>query len=301
MKRRIWLVGLAVVAYVSCIQLGGNLFRSGLDPQSSGPMADGRSQTIGILAAGIPAAQAQTPAGSAPSSPPASPPAAYPVDALPGSATSLPPSPTPVPVPTSITVSPRPSPSPGASPGASPSPGAIPTTAPIGPGGVLPAVPTFPSPVLAAPPLPIKGEYKDPDGRFRIGILENYTQSTLAGSVLIEARDGSLAYTPIGVPSALGTNNPLVTEDLLGQLAKTTFGRGENFQATGQQSIPGGLKVDWTGNLTIAGKTQPMTGVILAKQTNSGVLLLLIAATESGTPNLPGAVTALLDSFQSLT
>jgi hypothetical protein len=312
MKRQIWLVGLAIVVSVSCIQLGGatDSRQLGFNPTAlvSAPASPNGPTWL-------PAAQAETPAGAAPAAPTATPPAAYPVDALPGSATSLPPSPSPTPIPTSISVSPRPgvanptsSPtaSPGATPGASPtaSPGATPTISPLVPGGVLPPVPTFPTAVPAAPPLPIKGEYKDPEGRFRIGILEGYRQSQLAGSVLIEAMDGSLAYAPIGVPAAIGLNNPLVTpqvtEDLLSQAAKTTFQQGESFQVTGQQSIPGGLKVDWTGKLTIAGKTQPLTGVILAKPTNGGVLLLLIAATESGAKNLPGAVTALLDSFQAL-
>ncbi|MBW4538379.1 MAG: hypothetical protein KME43_04445 [Myxacorys chilensis ATA2-1-KO14] len=208
----------------------------------------------------------------------------------------------PIPVDPSLP-NPRP-PIPTASPSASPSPSAsitpIPTITPvpIAPGGIpstpLPAAPT-------ATPLPLGGEYQDPSGQFKVGILKDFKVSPLAGSVLIESPDGNLAYTVQMQPQAqLGVAGGLLPNDALVRVVQNAFKQGEGF-ATGEvRSIAGGLQLDWTGNLTIAGQTQPVGGVILSRQVRDGVLLLLIAATESGGDRVLGAASALVDGFQSL-
>ncbi len=236
--------------------------------------------------------------GFAQSPAPASP-AAVEVAPLPGSATSIPPtSPTP-----SVPFTPKPGASPVASPTAKPtgSPTGSPTP-PVVNGTPVPiSIPT-PLPLLplapSAPPLPTAGEYQDSAGQFRVATLKGYRVTPIAGAMMAEAPDGSLAYTVISQP--LNTTNSF-NDDYLVEVARSAFGRGEGFQMGLKQPVPGGLKMDWTGSLTIGGRTQPMNGVILIK--TGGVnraLLLLIAATEAGADKVPGAVSALSDGLQPI-
>jgi hypothetical protein len=214
---------------------------------------------------------------------------AVPVPALPGSATTYQ-QPSPSPSPSIPVVNPTASPTPN--PTASPAPG-LPSGLPSG----LPA-PTFPiapPPLPAADPLPTAGEFNDPRGRFRVAILQDYRVSPIGDAVLIENKTGSLAYTAMTQPSS-----GFMTPENLVELAKATFQRGEAFQAGSMRSIPGGIQLDWSGSLTIGGVASPVNGVIIAKPTGTQVLLLLIAATESGAEKVPNAAAALIDSFQAL-
>lgn len=184
-----------------------------------------------------------------------------------------------------------PSPSPTASPKASPT--ATPPVVPIAPVPSLPAAPI-------ASPLPTSGDYKDPNNRFMVGILRGYKVSPLAGTVLIEAPDGNLAYSVLAQPqSQLGVTGGVIPNEALVTTAQNAFRQGEGFQTGEVRSIPGGVQIDWTGNLTIAGQTQPVGGVILAKQANNSVLLVLIAATNAGGDRVLGAASAISNSLRA--
>ena len=177
---------------------------------------------------------------------------------------------------------------------------AIPTV-PLTPVSPLPIVPIVPASL--APPLAVSGDYKDPNKRFKIAILQGYTVSPLAGSALIESRDGSLAYTVlVRSQGELALQNGTLTgiNDALAKIAQTAFQQGEGFQTGPWQAIQNGIKLDWTGRLTIAGKSQPVSGVILVRQLQTDVAMILIAATESAGGQVPGAVAALVDSLQPL-
>jgi hypothetical protein len=228
-------------------------------------------------------------------SPAPAPPAAVEVAPLPGSATTLPPSPSPTASPV-VSITPR--------PGVSPSPPPSPTASPTPPVPGLPVPIAIPSPpplapvVPAAPPLPTAGEYKDGAGQFRVATLKGFAITPMAGTFMAESTDGSLAYT---VLSQQLSGTAAFNDDYLVELAKSAFGRGEGFQMGLRQLFPGGLKMDWTGSLTIGGQTQPMNGVILVKTGGlNRALLLLIAATEAGTEKVPGALSALSDSLQPI-
>jgi hypothetical protein len=179
--------------------------------------------------------------------------------------------------------------SPTTSPAATPSPPAgvptvpgLPQTPGINPTTPLPAAPS-------AEPLPTQGEYVDPNGRFKVALLKGYKASPLAGSVLIESQGGNVAYTVLSLPqSQLGVAAGVLPTDALVQVARNAFKQGEGFET------------DWTGNLTIAGGTQPVGGVILARQAQGSILLLLIAATEAGGDQVLGAASALANSLQPL-
>lgn len=206
---------------------------------------------------------------------------------------SLPASP-PVP-PTAVPVTPLPTISPTTAP-------AVPAIPSLPPSLAAPS-PIAPSPASTAPPLPVSGEYKDPAGRFKVGILQNYKVSPLAGSVLIESPDGSLAYTVLVRSQgqlALQNGTATFVNDALAKIAQTAFQQGEGFQPGQWQAIPGGIKLDWTGSLTIAGKSQPIGGTILVRQLPTDVAMILIAATQSATGQVPGAISALVDSLQTL-
>jgi hypothetical protein len=168
-------------------------------------------------------------------------------------------------------------------------------------------VPTVPPvlPASTAPPTPLQGNYRDPAGRFQVGVLKGYTVSPLAGSVLVEAADGNLAYAvvvqsqPTGAP--VGLSPAGLENEMLLKIATTVFQRGEGFQPGEMRLETGrGVVINWTGNLTIAGKTQPVGGVILVRPSRRTILLLIITATQSGAKRLPGAISALANSLQTL-
>lgn len=179
-----------------------------------------------------------------------------------------------------------------------------PTLSPTSP-NALPAPPTPPPPPPAstAPPLPLAGEYSDPAGQFKVGLLKDYRVTPLAGSVLVEALNGNVAYAVVAqsqpVSNPIGLTPGLNTQDLV-QVATAVFQRGEGFQpGTAQPEAGGGAVMNWTGSLTIAGKTQPVSGVILVRPNPKTILLLLVAATQAGSAQVPGAVSALSNSLQA--
>ena len=184
-----------------------------------------------------------------------------------------------------------PSPSAKPSPGATPSPPIpLPAIAPI---PSLPAAPT-------APTLSVSGDYRDPNNHFIVAILKDYKVSPLAGTVLIEAPDGNLAYSVLAQPQAqLGVASSVIPNEALVTAAQNAFRQGEGFQTGEVRSIPGGVQIDWTGNLTIAGQTQPVGGVILARQAKDSVLLALIAATTVGGDRVLGAASTLSNSLRA--
>ncbi|MGA7932718.1 MAG: hypothetical protein WCA35_03990 [Kovacikia sp.] len=200
-------------------------------------------------------------------------------------------------------------PLPSSTPPSSTPPSTPPSTTPSAtlPSPASPAL--TPAPVLAppastAPPLTLNGDYRDPSGRFKIGIVENFKVSPLAGSVLIEAADGSLAYSvvvqaqPPGIPIGLSA---IDNGEGLAKVASSVFQRGESFQP-GQPQLEagGGVVINWTGTLTIGGNAQPMGGVILVRPSPKQILIVLIAATQSGAGQVPAAVAAIANSLQSL-
>jgi len=182
----------------------------------------------------------------------------------------------------------------------------------VSPSG-LPAVPVTPSilppvaapPASTAPPAELGSTYADPGKQFKVGVLKNYKVSPLSGSVLIESPDGNVAYTVVARSQPLGNQIGLVSGyDISSSLAKiaiAVFQRGEGFQpAPARSESGGGAVMDWTGTLTIGGNAQPMRGVILVRPTPQTILLLLIAATQTGEPQVPAALAALATSLQPL-
>ncbi|NJP11591.1 MAG: hypothetical protein HC866_20740 [Leptolyngbyaceae cyanobacterium RU_5_1] len=189
---------------------------------------------------------------------------------------------------------------------ASPSPlPTAPSTIPEVP--VAPSIiPTPPAPPASTdPPLPISSDYQDPGRRFKVGVLKDYKVSPLAGSVLIEAPDGNLAYTVVPQSQPLGKPIGLIAgydnSDSLAKVATSVFQRGEGFQpGIPRPEAGGGAVIDWTGTLTIAGSSQPVGGMILVRPSAQNILLLLIAATQAGADQVPGAIAALANSLQAL-
>ena len=148
-----------------------------------------------------------------------------------------------------------------------------------------------PPPVLA-PALPmVGGSFEDSQGRFQIGILEGFTVSSANGSPLFQAVDGRLAYT-VAVAPLPKADSP---DAALVRAAQRTFGQGEGFVTGDVRSIPGGgVRFNWTGRLSQgAAAPQPITGKIFARQRDSEVFLLLVAATEAGEAQVSDAILAL--------
>jgi hypothetical protein len=137
-------------------------------------------------------------------------------------------------------------------------------------------------------------------------VLQGYKVSPLAGSVLIEAPDGRLAYTVVAqaqpVNAAIGIRFQSESDiDLLAQAAITVFQRGEDFQpGPPRPEVGGGIVMDWTGSLTIGGQSQPVGGVILVRPNFRSILMTLIAATQTGSNQVPGATTAIANSLEAL-
>ncbi|MGP1373649.1 MAG: hypothetical protein ACTS3T_12540 [Almyronema sp.] len=143
------------------------------------------------------------------------------------------------------------------------------------------------------------GNYADPQGRFQIGILSGFNVNNIAGSVLIEAPDGSLAYSVTVVPAGSLGEETALTDAALAQIVKNTFATGEGFQPTGFQTLAGGgVQIPWVGRLTLAATTQPLQGWVLARQAASDVYLLAIAAVEGSQPQ--SVLPILADSLEVL-
>ncbi|NEQ31127.1 MAG: hypothetical protein F6K04_08995 [Leptolyngbya sp. SIO4C5] len=129
------------------------------------------------------------------------------------------------------------------------------------------------------------GSYEEPQGRFQIGILSGFSVSPIAGSVLLEAPDGSLAYSVTVVPAGTAGEVPTLTNAALAQIVRNTFASGEGFQPTGFQALEsGGVQIPWVGRLTLGTDTQPVQGVVLARQNEAEVYLLAIAAVDDTDP-----------------
>lgn len=186
------------------------------------------------------------------------------------------------------------------------SPSPTPTDPPASAPATLPPPPPVPTapPASTAPPLPIEGYYQDTAGRFKVGILKGYKVSPLAGSVLVESPDGNLAYSVVAQSQPTGNPIGLVpgsNSDSLARVATTVFQRGEGFQpGPPAPEAGGGVVINWTGTLTIGGNSQPVGGVILVRPDPKTILLLLVTATQAGAGQVPGAVSALASSLQSL-
>ena len=182
-----------------------------------------------------------------------------------------------------------PTPQPAPSPAASPTPKPSPSPQPAPP----------PPPVPQVEPLPLsESNYKDPQGRFQIGILEGYNVGFAGNFPLIESQEGNLAYTVVVKPRESG--RPLPSSSLA-QIAIETFERGEGFtpgsyQELGQNSV----KIPWTGTLRIGAKTQPIQGSIFGRQIGNNIFLLLVSATEEKTPEIERAIAALSDTLKPI-
>ncbi len=138
-----------------------------------------------------------------------------------------------------------------------------------------------------------------------MGVLKDFKVNPLAGSVLIESADGNLAYAvvtqsqPLGTP--IGLSAGYDNSESLAKIARSVFQRGEGFQPGPPRSESGGgAVIDWTGTLTIAGTSQPVGGTILVRPSAKDILLLIITATQAGSNQLPGALSALASSLQAL-
>lgn len=152
---------------------------------------------------------------------------------------------------------------------------------------------TTPPPTLA-PALPmIAGNFDDPQGRFQMGIFEGYQVSRAGGAPLIQAPDGSLAYTVVVAPLPRGAD--MATEADLVQVTQQAFGQGEGFAAGDVQAIPGGgIRINWTGQLSQgAAPPQPITGKIFARQRGSDAFLLMVAATADREAQVSDAIVTL--------
>ncbi|NEQ88465.1 MAG: hypothetical protein F6K26_53685, partial [Moorea sp. SIO2I5] len=78
------------------------------------------------------------------------------------------------------------------------------------------------------------------------------------------------------------------------------FRRGEGFQTGNFQPVPGGVSLPWRGNLTLGGQTQPVSGVILARQLGKNVVVMLICATESAQGDVKDANALLANTLKPL-
>ena len=141
-------------------------------------------------------------------------------------------------------------------------------------------------------------EFNDPSGQYKIALLDGYQVYKIANGSVIEASDGSLAYTVVVLP----TFDPDVTLTgaALAQLARETFQQGEGFVTREFQPTSNGIKVNWQGRVTTRG-SQTLSGSIFARQEGDQVFLLMIAATEAGQATLADAIASLPPSLQPLT
>jgi len=146
-------------------------------------------------------------------------------------------------------------------------------------------------PPQLAPTLPmVSGTFQDAAKRFEIGILEGYKVSSVGSAPLFQAGDGSLAYTVVVSPAESNASDATLV-----RLANEAFGQGEGFTPIGQQTLPGGgLQISWTGQLSQgSGLPQSMSGQIFAKQRDTEVFLLMVAATEAGAEQVGDAISTL--------
>lgn len=184
-----------------------------------------------------------------------------------------------------------------ASPSPTPQPEVSPTAAELSPSPVeSPVVEEEPEPALA-PLLPLTDKpYQNLSLGYQVGVVEGYKESSVAGVPLIESPalpvpgsespqdkasaivlpPGSIAYTVAVRPRA---NDSSLNEAALTQVAIDTFARGEGFLVGDRAATLGGVKIAWQGSLTQGRKSQPVKGIILSRQVEGKLLLLLVAGT----------------------
>lgn len=200
-------------------------------------------------------------------------------------------SPAPSPIPSLSQPSPAPSPAAApADPGAAPAPTAVLTPLPVPPAAA-------PEPEFE--PFPVSGNYEDQSGLFSVGILEGFTVSQAGAAPLFEAGDGNVAYTVSVAPIDFSTTPTSLSNEALVRVAERIFGRGEGFRIQSiQPTANNSTLMEWVGSLTVGGQTQPMRGSIVARQADSSVVLLLVAATEIGAESLPSVTGTLAESLE---
>lgn len=157
--------------------------------------------------------------------------------------------------------------------------------------------------LLASPfltPLPPLSDqpYKDPQGQFEVGILENYNVSAIDENPLIESADGTMAYTVVVQPKI---TNEQFSNEALAQIAMNQFQRGEGFQPETLQVLGNGeILIPWTGTVTVGRTSQPISGSIVVKQNPDRILILLVSATENASQDISAAIATLADSLKFL-
>jgi hypothetical protein len=149
--------------------------------------------------------------------------------------------------------------------------------------------------MLEIPGPPLNQEdspYIDPDNRFQVGLLEDFSVRSIRDVTLVESSDGELAYTVAVQPRAIDRE---LSAGALAQISVEYFQRGEGFVPQAEQRLPdGSILIPWEGTLTKGRNTQPIYGRIFAKQAeNSNVLMLLVSATEARRSELDGVVQVL--------
>ncbi len=173
-----------------------------------------------------------------------------------------------------------------------PSPTSSPTPTPL---------PVVPSTEVEADPLSLplsESDYVDPQGRFRVGILQGYNVGSTASWPLIESPDGDLAYT---VVVRVRESDREIASASLAQIAIETFERGEGFQPGTYQIIsPNEISLPWTGNLRTVSSIQPIQGKIRARQAGQRLFLVLVSATESAFQEVDPAIVTVADSLVGL-
>lgn len=211
------------------------------------------------------------------------------------------PTPEPKPSPTAeaeATTAPKstPSPTPTPKPEASEAP-AVPVSPATAPPSA--ATPNTASEKISAANLPLSEQpYKDPQGRFEVGILENYKVSAIADMPLMESPDGNMAYTAIVQPKI---TNEQFSNEALAQMAINQFQRGEGFQPNQLQVLAEGeILITWTGTVTIGKKPQPISGSILVRDNPDKILMLILSATDDASEDISSAIATLADSLKSL-
>ncbi|NEO57143.1 MAG: hypothetical protein F6K54_31180 [Okeania sp. SIO3B5] len=136
------------------------------------------------------------------------------------------------------------------------------------------------------------------DSKFEIGIIEGYQQKIIAGVPVFESPEGNLAYTVVVKPQV---NLQQLDDKTLAIIAINEFARGESFQPQEFQKIkPGEITLPWSGSLTINNNTQPINGIILARQIDRNVFLLLISATEAKTEKITQVLQILSNSLKAI-
>lgn len=148
--------------------------------------------------------------------------------------------------------------------------------------------------------LPLDGHFVDSQGHYQIGILQGYSVTSIGNAPLIEASDGHLAYTVVTLPQVQNSFERSLSDAALAQVAQGIFHRGEGFQPSPYRTVPGGVQISWTGQLTLGGVAQPVGGELLAIQSEKGITVLLVAATAVSAEEVPIAFATLIDSLQFL-